>query len=348
MFASCSSSSTIMRKTRFTMLAFYNFLVVLSLALLPGATWAQSSAASSSTAAVTSNIGTAPAGCATTRPETFDILITPGTGAKVKRSLGFLSEGVELNSELPHTNQRRDNTLLILTLTGGTIVEASGRVGFVATDGSFQFQHTPLPNQLYTGPFSICANSTLALGGTANWYQCLNGSSYSLYYFESPAVSDCTLIHIEEDPINSTSTSATLAATSFITVTPSSASVTSSASATTSAAQLSSTVSAASNSTSHAGAIAGGVVGGVLGLALLLGVGAFFLLRRRKQQRQQQPQQQQQQQREPSQASPAEVEAKSRHFQELDMNKPASEVHNHHMSELYGSNMPELSGEAMR
>ena len=52
---------------------------------------------------------------------------------------------------------------------------------YIAANYQFQFDNPPQAGAIYTTGFSLCANNTLALGGSAIWYQCLSGSFYNLY-----------------------------------------------------------------------------------------------------------------------------------------------------------------------
>jgi hypothetical protein len=45
----------------------------------------------------------------------------------------------------------------------------------------FQFDAPPQAGAIYTSGFSLCSNNSLALGGSAIWYQCYSGGFYNLY-----------------------------------------------------------------------------------------------------------------------------------------------------------------------
>ena len=68
-----------------------------------------------------------------------------------------------------------------MTLAGGILKDQAGRTGYVAANDQFQFDDPPQTGAIYTAGFSLCANNSLALGGTAVWWQCLSGSFYNLY-----------------------------------------------------------------------------------------------------------------------------------------------------------------------
>ena len=59
--------------------------------------------------------------------------------------------------------------------------DASDRSGYIADNFQFQFDGPPQAGAIYTGGFSVCGNGSLALGGSAIFYQCLSGDFYNLY-----------------------------------------------------------------------------------------------------------------------------------------------------------------------
>ena len=61
------------------------------------------------------------------------------------------------------------------------MTDAQSRVGYIADNYQFQFDGPPQAGAIYTGGFSVCGNGSLALGGSAIFYQCLSGSFYNLY-----------------------------------------------------------------------------------------------------------------------------------------------------------------------
>ena len=52
---------------------------------------------------------------------------------------------------------------------------------YIAANYQFQFDAPPQAGAIYTTGFSLCSNNSLALGGSAIFYQCLSGSFYNLY-----------------------------------------------------------------------------------------------------------------------------------------------------------------------
>ena len=64
---------------------------------------------------------------------------------------------------------------------GGVLKDQAGRTGYIAANDQFQFDEPIQAGAKVTAGFSLCANDTLALGGTAIWWQCLSGEFYNLY-----------------------------------------------------------------------------------------------------------------------------------------------------------------------
>lgn len=107
----------------------------------------------------------APSGCATSRSESFQIAVQNVTSSAAKR-------GVE---------KRQLDGTLTLTLNNGILKDQAGRDGYIASNFQFQFDSPPQAGAIYTSGFSVCANNTLALGGSAIFYQCWSGSFHNLY-----------------------------------------------------------------------------------------------------------------------------------------------------------------------
>eukprot|EP00249_Psilotum_nudum_P004044 c17570_g2_i1 orf=489-800(-) len=70
---------------------------------------------------------------------------------------------------------------LTVTLSGGVLKDNQGRTGYIAANYQFQFDGPPQAGAIYTAGFSVCGNGSLALGGSAVFYQCLSGDFYNLY-----------------------------------------------------------------------------------------------------------------------------------------------------------------------
>lgn len=100
----------------------------------------------------------APAGCSASYPGKFEITVVGTTAPK---------------------KIKRDP--LELTLSGGILKDSLARIGYIASNYQFQFDGPPQAGSIYTAGFSVCNNGSLALGGSAIWYQCLSGGFYNLY-----------------------------------------------------------------------------------------------------------------------------------------------------------------------
>jgi len=107
---------------------------------------------------------TAPAGCSPTYPGTFEITVVNVTTSK-RRSLA----------------ERQAAGVLTLSLAGGKLMDQAGRTGYIASNFQFQFDNPPQTGAIFTSGFSVCGNESLALGGSAVFYQCNSGGFFNLY-----------------------------------------------------------------------------------------------------------------------------------------------------------------------
>lgn len=73
------------------------------------------------------------------------------------------------------------NGTLALTLNNGVLKDSHGRTGYIASNFQFQFDEPPQAGAIITAGFSVCANGSLALGGSNVFYQCLSGNFFNLY-----------------------------------------------------------------------------------------------------------------------------------------------------------------------
>jgi len=73
------------------------------------------------------------------------------------------------------------NGTLALTLSNGVLKDSHGRTGYIASNFQFQFDEPPQAGAIVTAGFSVCANGSLALGGSNVFYQCLSGNFFNLY-----------------------------------------------------------------------------------------------------------------------------------------------------------------------
>jgi hypothetical protein len=71
--------------------------------------------------------------------------------------------------------------ILVAELSDGVITDALNRTGYIASNFQFQFDKPPQAGAIYTAGFSHCNNGSLALGGSAVFYQCRSGSFSNLY-----------------------------------------------------------------------------------------------------------------------------------------------------------------------
>ncbi|RBR24415.1 uncharacterized protein FIESC28_02905 [Fusarium coffeatum] len=107
-----------------------------------------------------------PKGCTSSYSGKFEVTIfKPGNekrGLSEKRSCN--GEGV-----------------LVLTLDDGVLKDAQDRTGYISDSYQFQFDKPAQSGAIYTSGFSVCSNGTLALGGSAIFWQCQSGDFYNLY-----------------------------------------------------------------------------------------------------------------------------------------------------------------------
>jgi len=118
---------------------------------------------------------TDPAGCASSYNGQFEISVVNVTQSHAKRS--------------------GSPTALTCTLNNGLLKDAAGRIGYIAANYQFQFDFGGQAGEIYTTGWSACSNGTLALGGSAIFYQCLSGSFYNLYSQSQGA--QCVPIYID-------------------------------------------------------------------------------------------------------------------------------------------------------
>jgi len=124
-------------------------------------------------------------------PQGVTSAIAPSTSAPAGCSASYSGqfEITVVNATLT----KRDT--LQLTLNNGILKDAAGRTGYIAANYQFQFDGPPQTGAIYTSGFSLCGNGSLALGGSAIWYQCLSGSFYNLY--DRSWAAQCSPIYID-------------------------------------------------------------------------------------------------------------------------------------------------------
>jgi len=135
----------------------------------------------------------APAGCSSSAPSSFQITIVNVTSSAAKRDLG----------------KRQQDGVLTLTLTDGVLTDQAGRTGYIAANRQFQFDDPPQTGAIYTTGWSLCSNGSLALGGSAVFYQCLSGDFYNLY--DETQGGQCAAVYFESLSGGSAPATATVA-----------------------------------------------------------------------------------------------------------------------------------------
>ncbi|GMG60173.1 unnamed protein product [Ambrosiozyma monospora] len=69
-----------------------------------------------------------------------------------------------------------------MTLSGGILLDGSGRVGSIVANRQFQFDGPPpQAGAIYAAGWSVTDDGKLAIGNTTTFYQCLSGNFYNLY-----------------------------------------------------------------------------------------------------------------------------------------------------------------------
>jgi hypothetical protein len=143
------------------------------------------------TGSTVSPTAAAPTGCATTYPGTFELSVVNVTKtSKVKRATS------------PNS--------LVIKLANSVLTDNQGRVGYIASNYQFQFDAGGQAGELYNAGFSVCSNNTLALGGSAIFYECLSGDFYNLY--DRNWAPQCQPIYLEIIPESSSASATTTTA----------------------------------------------------------------------------------------------------------------------------------------
>lgn len=106
----------------------------------------------------------APQGCQVTYPDEFSI-----TTVNV--------------SESSSVKKRQTNQMggLTITIKNGVMKDGDGDTGYIAANKQFQFDKPPQTGAIYTAGWSVCANKTIALGGSTIFYSCNSGNFNNLY-----------------------------------------------------------------------------------------------------------------------------------------------------------------------
>ncbi|CAN8098539.1 unnamed protein product [Discula destructiva] len=109
-----------------------------------------------------------PPGCSPSYDGTFEITVAKVEGA-AKRDVPVKRASCS------------GNGILVSTLSDSVIKDAFGRTGYVASNYQFQYDAPAQAGAMYTAGFSACSNGSLALGGSAVFYECQSGDFYNLY-----------------------------------------------------------------------------------------------------------------------------------------------------------------------
>jgi hypothetical protein len=133
--------------------------------------------------------GYPPAGAAVSYSGPFEVTIV--SAASTKRDL---SARQAVNCGQPG--------YLTVTLTNGVLTDAEGRTGYIAANYQFQFDSPPQTGAIYTGGFSVFPNTSLALGSSAVFWECLSGGFSNLY--DRDWAPQCSPILIDILPCGST------------------------------------------------------------------------------------------------------------------------------------------------
>jgi hypothetical protein len=120
-----------------------------------------------------------PSECSPSSDGTFSITTVNATESATKRSF----ERRQLNGELQ------------MTLEDGVLTDQAGRTGYIAANYQFQFDSPVQEGAREQEGFSLCSNGSLALGGSAVFYQCLSGDFYNLY--SQSLGGQCIPIHMQ-------------------------------------------------------------------------------------------------------------------------------------------------------
>ncbi|KAL8641418.1 MAG: hypothetical protein Q9228_001762 [Teloschistes exilis] len=99
-------------------------------------------------------------------------------GCDSDRSGTFVINPVKIGAASPSLTKRQVKTICgstpIISIKGGVLTDQQGRTGEIVANSQFQFDNPVQANSLFLSGFSICQNTSLAVGGSAVFYQCLN------------------------------------------------------------------------------------------------------------------------------------------------------------------------------
>ena len=123
-----------------------------------------------------------PEGCSESPEGNFTIGYVPVDQVAKKRATAAAVRPPPALYTVPATDTQQDaNGALYLTLVDGVLTDGFNRTGSIVANHQFQFDGPPQAGAIYTGGFSVCANKSLALGGSARWWNCASGDFFNLY-----------------------------------------------------------------------------------------------------------------------------------------------------------------------
>jgi hypothetical protein len=136
--------------------------------------------------------------------ETIAPQAAPPAGCSLSQSGSFQLEAVNFTAT---PKQKRDTScgaegVLTVDLAGGKLTDSKKRTGYIASNFQFQFDAPPQTGTIYSGGFSVCGNGSLALGGSAVFYQCYSGGFYNLY--DRSWAAQCNPILLQTFPCGAT------------------------------------------------------------------------------------------------------------------------------------------------
>ncbi|KAH8725787.1 hypothetical protein GQ44DRAFT_203086 [Phaeosphaeriaceae sp. PMI808] len=105
----------------------------------------------------------------------------PPSGCESNANGNFTLGTLKFGHKKRETTAEAADGALTCTLKSGILRDRDARTGSVVANRQFQFDGPPQAGAIYTGGFSICANGSLAIGGTTRWWQCSSGGFYNLY-----------------------------------------------------------------------------------------------------------------------------------------------------------------------
>jgi hypothetical protein len=117
--------------------------------------------------------GGTPAGCATTVPYKF--------------TLAPRDTGIPLSRGSPMIEICESASKAGMTLRNGVLLDKQGKIGSIVANRQFQFDGPPAQaGAIYTGGWSVCDDTMLALGSSKQFFKCLSGTC--MYFLPATAL----------------------------------------------------------------------------------------------------------------------------------------------------------------